>query len=725
MLSRASGSLRPRVSHALPITRRAWDASKTRTYADPTAHRRRKDNDSGAAFREKIFQRIRSERESKEQATGGRKPSAEVKAQPSNRATQGSSPQQDVVLTKRMRKELVKLRDLESDTRCGIITTSQPHKTTIEELLRGLKFEPLKHAFRRWDGGEDRATLILLLTPGLARHALDPSVPAAVAESLQLGSFPGKLRSITAVVDRLPTSDDQPEGSEGMAYMLLQNPSPFSPETQTPMQESAQRPGSLNFVIARRSTNQSGAIIHTLQLPLSQTVFSTGLVSTMFERYYNYQDKETRSEWVFNGERKLESQTLHLPALDSHGTTHTYFSPLVPLTPFRKIQYAMGNIVRKLSPQPRWSNENRKLSEPPEDPDQSMPASQELEEAVSKYFETLKLNPAPVSVWAFVIPREADMTRAKPGTGGPSKGLLLYDEEKIVSTWKAQSSSQGTYFPTAWLMLLHGVLPLGGRLIKVLSGGGGWGKKAGLLSLDPDTEYSTRELRQDDGWKFNFDRFDDGTSASSEEQKKQALGEIVKEGDSVMFFLAPGLENLEERLEEANKQKLARRLAEREGLEGKPQFALSFGALPSSIDEIPQNNESASAPARFKHYPGYFGMLSEGGMALNYKRPGVAHSKEVQTKFDVPFSRMDFKSLEGQYWPALRFKKQLDTSNTSAKEVYKTNAPNETQVRPEESSEDSAVALEYNPEAADSYFEQISADDQSAESHSTTGKESK
>lgn len=67
----------------------------------------------------------------------------------------------------------------------------------------------------------------------------------------------------------------------------------------------------------------------------------------------------------------------------------------------------------------------------------------------------------------------------------------------------------------------------------------GLGQKAGLLSLDPDVHYSTRELRQDEGWKFDFDGVDDGSAAATEAQKNQALGQIVKEGESIMFLLAP------------------------------------------------------------------------------------------------------------------------------------------------------------------------------------------
>lgn len=793
MLSRASGALRPRASHALPIARPAWIALQTRTHANWYRQGRQNGQYDDAAFQEAILKRSRSYNEARapeeaprrqsrqpRQRENSRKRSGNESAfkepsrvqrenarkdrvikspfkepdkvqrenarnesgsespfngtgtvqrdhasqkqdgsrirrvattRPSSRAIQGILPREDGTLTTRARRQLLELRDFEADTRCGIIATSQPQETTIEKLLQGIESKPLTKVLGRTDGGGNQATLILLFTPGLARHALDRNVPAAVAEALQLRSFPGKLRSVTAVVDRLPTSAGQQEGSEGMAYMLLQNPSRFGPDSHTPMQESAQKPGSLKFVIAKQMHAETSAIAYTLQLPLSQTVFSTGLVSTMFERHYNYQDKEAQSGWLFDGEKQLENQTLHLPVLNTPGVLDIFFSPLVPLTPFRKIQYAMGNIVRKLSPQSRWWDEqeggHKALRETPDDPDQSMPASQELEQAVSKYFETLDLNPAPVNVWALVIPRDADFKRACCNMGGPVKKLLLLDEEGIVPSWKAQSKCSDNAFPGAWYIMQRRLIPEGARLIKVLSGGGGWGKKAGLLSLDPDSEYSTRELRQDEGWKFNFDNFDDGTPASTEAQKKQALGETVKEGDSVMFLLAPSLEKLEESLEDVEKHKDAKH----EG--AKPQVDLSFGVLPSSIDDIPQKMESVSAPATIQHYPGRFGMLSEGGMALNYKHPNLPGRKEGQTKYDAPFSRIGFRSYDGKYWPELHSRlRPRDSSVTSppAQEA-------------DESNDDSALTFEYNPEAMEDYFEQVAMDDGPASPPRSGGRE--
>lgn len=490
------------------------------------------------------------------------------------------------------------------------------------------------------DNKEGLTNLVLLMTPGLARLALDSIVPSTVLKRLRNQSqLETKYITTTAIVDRLPASPDQIEGAEGIAYMLLRNaPSP-NDNDQIPFQDSAQKPGSLTFQMPKVNTDRASAPRlepHSLQLPLSQTVFTTGLVSTMILREYTHGGKDASLELI--SERKLESQTLQLPALPTEHCRHTMYAPLVPLTPFRKINYVMGNIIRKLSAQHTWAlqpNEEAesKLIENTEDAEQDVPASQDLERAVSKYFETLDLQPETVSVWALVIPKTGEFPKIDKVLRSPvMQSILAADELAISAAWDAHTQeSQETMKLFSQLIrrsMLHGA-----RLTRVLSGGGGWGKKAGLLSLDPDVEYSTRELRQDNGWQFDFDAPDDATGASVEAQKNQALGQIVKEGESIMFLLAPKLQNLPISLA-AVARKSAHDLHETQELE------LSFGVIPSSIDDVARHPESDTAPATIQHYPGLFGMLSEGGMAL---RSDLLRRATHQSKFDVPFGRFNYK----------------------------------------------------------------------------------
>lgn len=464
------------------------------------------------------------------------------------------------------------------------------------------------------------------MTPGLARYAQDKAVPDAVVKRFRLSAVDhgSRFRIITAIVDRIPSSLRPTKGDEGLAYMFVGSPPSFQQKHQTIFQPSVQKPGSLKFCISR--PRESLALGYDVQLPLAQTVFTTGTVSYLFERRYIYDIEKDQLE--FQDEMQLESQALKLPSLPTSPYTLAVQMPLVALTPPRRIHYVMGNIVRKLSSYPSYTyslkqdDTGKMFERQPDDVNESMSASQELETAVSSYFEALNLQPEPVSVWALVIPRDLGHSVQKARAYYSLRKALSVNPDDLRERWSPDAisakRSRGLY-----TRAIRTLLPHGARLIKVLSGGGGWGKKAGLLSLDPDVEYSTRELRQDDGWQFDFDKFDGVTEEAAEAQKKRALGEIVKQGEDIMFFLAPG----RERLPPFNGA----------GDEEAP-LSLSFGTIPSSIDEVPGDTANASPEKTIRHVPGFFGMLSEGGMAV------TTFSKELtnKTKLDVPFGRAHF-----------------------------------------------------------------------------------
>lgn len=659
MLGRARGLLRARASIRQPGVQQQWRETRLiRNYANGTALGGRTDRDTG--HQEKDFagkdtaqdaqkQRFESlgkllspeidttqdaQKQRTEPLAGKirkiKSPSSASKASKTNDASQGSRKKRGNSAVKSKAPKPTKKRMHEDAMEYGIITTSRPHKTTIEDLAA--KIEPISGF--NVPGKIDRpAQLVLLVTPGLAQHALDSNAPRTVYERFQLPTSSGKqIESITAVVDRLPSPNEQ-EGVEGMAYMFLRDPVPSDANVHTPMSQSAQKPGTLKFRVTQRAARSPNVLFDCdLQLPLAQTIFTTGMASTMIRREYSYSGPQNSLE--LHKEEHLESKTLVLPDFPHSGFSRVCYAPLVPLTPFRRINYVMGNIIRKLSPHPSWdllspAGPYWQVVAHPHDATQNMSASQELEEAVSKYFEALDLTPEPVSVWALVAP---PIENSPPGSEHmwiSRRKLLLADSETISSSWDPSAYSAKSMGIEVSLAVRK-LISRGGRLIKVLSGGGGWGKKAGLLSLDPDVEYSTRELRQDDGWEFDFDGIDEGSADANEAQKKQALGEIVKEGDNIMFLLAPKQKNLPWSLKEATEY------AESSHDPASWKLDLTFGTIPSSIDAIPEKALSDSEPAAIEHYRKRFGMLSEGGLAVtrfdDCPRP-------FKTKLDVPFTR--------------------------------------------------------------------------------------
>ncbi|GAB7365759.1 hypothetical protein MBLNU230_g7094t1 [Neophaeotheca triangularis] len=432
-----------------------------------------------------------------------------------------------------------------------------------------------------------------------------------------------------------------------------------------PLQREATKPGNavFNLIDAHSEPASSLDIGHQrLQLPLAQTVFSTGLVSTCIRRHYRKnQDaaagKSLQETLIQTKEDKLESYRIDVPIALPQGSTVAsvkFATPLLPLTPLRRVENSMGNIVRKLSfvtarqlnmleSTGERSGVMREQAEA-----EPLPASSELEAMVTKYFEHLSIPPETVNVWALVIPKPlADLLATGRGVTRTGKRLRALTPENITSCWPGGKDSRGDdkHNSERWSRVLQ-LVQKGAKLCKVLSGGGGWGKKAGLLSLDPDVEYSTRELRQDSGWEFDFE---DDSEQGVAKQQRQALGEVVGEGDGIMFFLSPN----DEHMPEVHK---ASHLQIDHGI-GNPERRVDFGTIPSTMDEIPDSQESEDGQPlayRIHHYHNFFGAMSEGGMAMSFKRigdrtaarlqdattsPAAALDLRAQSKFDVPNTR--------------------------------------------------------------------------------------
>jgi len=190
-------------------------------------------------------------------------------------------------------------------------------------------------------------------------------------------------------------------------------------------------------------------------------------------------------------------------------------------------------------------------------------------------------------------------------------------------------------------------------LIKV-SGGGGWGAKQGLLSLDPQTTYDAiPEARYD---------YSEGTL---EEQQASALGKIAQEGDSIQFFVA-----------HTRKYHDASKLSGK--AKGQLRKSIVFGAIPSTIDDIPgpQNTDGTALDPNIKPLHirvGHFGYVSESGMFLHYgpqKNKGSKEpvSVESYTKIDLPYSYL-YKDFEAEKSPPSGLIRRLEVTRL-ARKVY-------------------------------------------------------
>lgn len=166
--------------------------------------------------------------------------------------------------------------------------------------------------------------------------------------------------------------------------------------------------------------------------------------------------------------------------------------------------------------------------------------------------------------------------------------------------------------------------------METVSGGGGWGLKQGLLSLDPDTT-----LLESEGARYDSDPCDYVDNGHI-----QALGNIAKPGSWVQFLIS-----------HQPNPKICRDTVDLSTTMPGPGYinCISFGCMPSSVDDIPQQSSDTSTPIDEKNIQlvvngseGLFGALSEAGIFVRTIQNGV----ETSSKIDVPYSNFWWGMIE-------------------------------------------------------------------------------
>ncbi len=420
---------------------------------------------------------------------------------------------------------------------------------------------------------------------------------------------------LAAVVDRVPYAKakfpepyafhevQRRDGDEGISVCILdsKNAAPDLWNAQDQPRHtntmSVQQRSTISFLlqISPKDTEvrvnevpPQSVISRLVELPVANTLFRNGRTSTILaQRWVVTNISESKPELRLTEETSLPKQMLRLfDVVDRRSLKIGYrlSAPQAPITPPRIITAAMGNIIRTIQ-----------VSGSPEN---NVPASTELEKAVARASQTSEFPREIAGIWALVTPRENRISQPYVG----SRGNL---QEAIDS---------------------------GSRLHKVLSGGGGWGSKQGLLALDPDSEYGKdREASQV--------MFGDGEDIEAE--KIGALGEVVKPGDSVSFWAH--LSHIV--IEKGVPNKIPPRSAK---VITPP--SICFGTVPSTMDLIPGSHVTdteGTATPLYTLIINHFGMLSEQGMSLRVSTIGPEDKSAlgaekvgvvVQTKVDTPYS---------------------------------------------------------------------------------------
>lgn len=323
------------------------------------------------------------------------------------------------------------------------------------------------------------------------------------------------------------------------------------------------------------------------QLPVANTLFQNGLESTLYAQQWVMTEKQPLPA----GRSRLPYQVLNLLEISNPYSGKAPFrigTRLQQITSPRVIAASLGNIIRRLS-----------SDEIGED---SVPASTELEASVPKWLASRESTMEQVQVWALVIPQR------------------LWSNQDLSGPVDLQRE-----------------LEQGSRLHKVLSGGGGWGVKKGLLALDPDLEY----YKAPDA---GLETFDVGNNSEAHEEP-QKFGEVVRPGDVVAFY-AYDEPTLSKTRSAASAMKRSWHIH--------GAMSIGLGAVPSTMDRMPGAvGRVDMTDVDYIFAENHFGMVSEQGMAMTSSTAG--HDAEsmsgveavigtVQTKLDVPYTRVSFGS---------------------------------------------------------------------------------
>ena len=413
----------------------------------------------------------------------------------------------------------------------------------------------------------------MLLTPSLISllYEDDPFIPDLIRQVFGQSPKQTKVDVVVGVVDRISRrpGNGSSRGSEGLSLRL----SPSLPTipclwstTQENLEQSTRPPQqqrTLSFQIVRGTLSFQGmaaasdvtAAIRTLDLPLANTVFLNGRTSTLFAQRWVVNPTQGSGAWLVREKHKaLDRQVVCLFERTRYSHLPRLDMPPYRIpTPPRVIDSSMGNIIRTFRNYPAPT-----------------PASAEIEKALPSW------GPGPSStfeIWAQIIPRER-------WSGLPQ---LLGNPSDVDQ---------------------------GHRFHKVLSSGGGWGNKQGLIALDPDSNFERTE-----------ERVVYGDGEDPEAEQRRALGEVARPGDVVRFvpFLPHPL-----------------RTRPRRDPKGILHVGTSvrIGSIPSQKHEqLQQSTQQGSKFAKSDFFVdvGHFGALSETGLSMHVQIPSKEENQPLQT----------------------------------------------------------------------------------------------
>ncbi|KAJ6005010.1 hypothetical protein N7540_012809 [Penicillium herquei] len=453
--------------------------------------------------------------------------------------------------------------------------TKTPHNILPEDVVSSI---PSSYETK------SNAVPVLLVTPSLA-HWIDPTssfLSEFLTKFYQSSSETISTRHVVAaVVDKIPSvaqshssSSESAIGAseeyEGVSLLVIEGEN-LKWKAEPPRRIGDPAGEEPSLVVSVRDERSA----HAVGLRLANTVFINGKERTFLGMRWTAGD----NGYVLDRSVGLTSCVV----TSSEASVQPELSlPLNPVTQRRRVITGMGNILRQLA----------KSTDPSSD--EPMPASTELEKELPRYIEENNIADRRVSVWALVEKPDVEIAGETSST-----------QDRLTKS-----------------------LRQGGKLHRVMSGGGGWGKKQGLLSLDPEVAFPAM-LPTDQA--VNLDQVFDPSSRADEPLEMPSflengligedlshLSQVANAGDFIEFFVS---------VEPSYSHNVE--------LESK---RYCFGVMSNA--EEPDHQVISSEEKHLELVANTFGALSE--KAITYTQPILQEGKtgESTTKLDIPGCRV-------------------------------------------------------------------------------------
>jgi hypothetical protein len=252
----------------------------------------------------------------------------------------------------------------------------------------------------------------------------------------------------------------------------------------------------------------------------------------------------------------------------------------------------MGNILRQIS----------KSTDPTSN--EPIPASSELEKDLPRYIKEHNIVDQRVSVWALV----------------ENPNITVAENNLPTQEYLIQSLRQG------------------GKLHRVVSGGGGWGKKQGLLSLDPEISFSG-SARRDAlvGIDQLFNSSADAELDLPPFLEKALVGDdlslllqVATAGDFIQFFVSVDPTCMQDAVPG-------------DASPSNGNIAYRFGMV-LNAEEVSSSDAMDGADI-ITVVPNSFGALSEKAIAYTQPVAQGGGTSESSTKLDIPGCRIVLSSV--------------------------------------------------------------------------------